>query len=110
MADTLIVHNVYFRLQDRSAAARAKLVEACRKYLPGHAGIVYFACGVVCDELAREVNDRDWDVGLHMVFVDKAAHDAYQDAPAHNQFIAENKDSWASVRVFDTLAGQAVPA
>ena len=41
-------------------------------------------------------------VGLHMVFESKAAHDAYQDDPTHNQFIAENKPTWASVRVFDS--------
>jgi hypothetical protein len=99
----MIVHNVYFRLKDRSPAARAALVAACRKYLPDHDGVVFFACGVVCDELAREVNDRDWDVGLHLVFANKAAHDVYQTTPAHEQFIAENKQNWDRVRVFDTL-------
>ena len=54
-------------------------------------------------ELDREVNDRDWHVGLHLVFIDKAAHDAYQDDPTHNRFIAENKATWAKVRVFDSL-------
>lgn len=103
--DRMIAHNVYFRLKDRSEAARTALVAACRKYLPGHAGIVFFACGVVCDHLAREVNDRDWDVGLHIVFVDLSAHDVYQTTPAHEQFIAENKENWDKVRVFDTVAG-----
>src|SRR5262245_54731914 len=106
MADQLLVHNVYFRLHDRSPAAAQKLVEACRKYLPNHAGIVYFACGTLCAELARPVNDRDWDVGLHIIFRDKAAHDAYQDAPAHHQFVDENKAGWANVRVFDSVASQ----
>ncbi|MFQ3593581.1 MAG: Dabb family protein [Gemmataceae bacterium] len=103
--DRMIVHNVYFRLKDRSTEARASLVAACRKYLPGHDGIVFFACGVVCDDLAREVNDRDWDVGLHIVFTDKTAHDVYQTTPAHGQFIAENQANWDKVRVFDTLGG-----
>ena len=39
---------------------------------------LFFAAGALCAELARPVNDRDWHVGLHLVFVDKAAHDAYR--------------------------------
>jgi hypothetical protein len=103
-AESLLVHDVYFRLNDRSPEARERLVAACRKYLPGHEGIVLFTCGVVCDELARDVNDRDWDVGLHIVFRDRAAHDHYQLTDAHHQFISENKATWAKVRVFDTTA------
>jgi hypothetical protein len=53
--------------------------------------------------LTRDVNDCDWHVGLHIVFIDKAAHDAYQDDPTHNRFIEENKANWAAVRVFDSL-------
>ena len=37
-----------------------------------------------------------------LVFVDKAAHDAYQDDPTHQKFIAEMKPNWAKVRVFDS--------
>ena len=106
MADSLLVHNVYFALRDRSDAARTKLVDACRKWLPGHPGIVFFACGVLCQGLDRDVNDRAFDVGLHIIFADKAAHDHYQDTEAHQKFIAENKADWAGVRVFDSVAGQ----
>lgn len=106
MSDSLLVHNVFFTLHDRSPAARAKLVEECRAYLPGHEGIVFFACGEVCADLTREVNDRDWDVGLHICFRDQAAHDVYQDTPAHHTFIERNKSTWAKVRVFDSVAGQ----
>ena len=31
----------------------------------------------------------------------RTAHDAYQVAPRHIQFIEENKANWAQVRVFD---------
>jgi hypothetical protein len=102
----LLVHNVYFSLIDRSAAARQQLVAACRRYLPGHPGIVFFACGELCAELVRDVNDRDWDVGLHVIFKDKSAHDFYQETEAHLTFIAENRGNWARVRVFDSLASQ----
>jgi hypothetical protein len=97
----MIAHNVYFKLKDASPEAQQKLVEACKAYLTGHPGEVLFAAGTV-SELDRPVNDRDWHVGLHLVFKDKAAHDQYQTAPRHEQFIAENKTNWDVVRVFDT--------
>lgn len=105
-AEPMIVHDVYFALKDASPAARQKLVEACKKYLAKHPGTVFFAAGVRAEELKRDVNDKDFDVGLHIVFKDKASHDKYQDAPLHKQFIEENKDNWKKVRVFDTLAQQ----
>ena len=98
----MLAHNVFFSLNDASDAARAKLVAACKKYLSTHPGTVYFACGTLAEELQRPVNDRDFDVSLHLVFQTKAAHDAYQAAPLHDQFIAENKDNWKKVRVFDS--------
>ena len=52
------------------------------------------------------MNDRGFDIALHLVFHPKAAHDAYQAAPLHDQFIAENKDNWKNVRVFDSLFGE----
>ena len=40
----------------------------------------------------------DWDVALHLVFADKAAHDRYQDHPDHVKFIVETlKDSSINV-------------
>ena len=105
-ADRLLVHNVYFTLNDPTPEAIAGLIAASRKHLPGHEGIVYFACGPLAAELRREVNDCDWHVGLHIIFKDQAAHDVYQDSAAHHAFIAENRVGWKKVRVFDSLASQ----
>lgn len=102
----MLVHNVYFALKENSAPERQKLLDACKKFLTAHAGIVFFACGTLAEELRREVNDRDFDVGLHIIFADQAAHDKYQESALHYQFIAENKENWKKVRVFDSVAGQ----
>lgn len=102
MSTKRLAHNVFFTLKDPSPENVQALVDACHKYLTVQPGIVFFAAGPLCEELARDVNDRDWHVGLHLVFIDKAAHDAYQDDPTHNQFIEENKAGWAKVRVFDS--------
>jgi len=99
----LLTHNVFFALKDRSDAAKQNLLAACRKYLTNHAGTVFFCCGTLAEDLKRPVNVRDFEVGLHVIFESQAAHDAYQMAQRHQQFITENKDNWASVRVFDTL-------
>lgn len=96
----LLSHDVYFTLKDSKNTA--KLVEACHKYLSNHPGEVFYAAGPRTKELERDVNDKDFDVGLHIVFKDKAAHDRYQDAPRHKQFIDENKEYWSKVRVFDS--------
>ena len=103
MSSPRLAHNVFFKLTDASPAKVRELVDACHMYLNVQPGIVFFAAGELCGELDRPVNDRDWHVGLHLVFVDKAAHDAYQDDPTHNRFIDENKPNWAGVRVFDSL-------
>jgi hypothetical protein len=97
-----LAHNVYFALHDNSAAARARLVDACYLYLKDHPGVTFFAAGEIVEEHARDVNVRDWDVGLHVVFTSKEHHDLYQKAEGHHTFIAENQDNWKSVRVFDT--------
>ncbi len=102
MSSPRLAHNVFFKLADASDASVTALVDACKAYLNVQPGICFFAAGRLVKELNRPVNDLDWDVGLHLVFVDKAAHDHYQDDPTHLKFIAENKANWAAVRVFDS--------
>lgn len=98
----MFAHNVFFSLNDRSETAKTKLVAACRKYLDGHPGTLFFAAGVLAEDCTRPVNDLDFDVALHVIFTDKAAHDAYQHAERHQTFIKESKDNWKRVRVFDS--------
>ena len=97
-----LAHHVFFSLYDNSSAKIAELVAACQKYLDNHPGLESFAVGTLNPDLARPVNDRAYEVSLHVVFVDRAAHDAYQVAPRHNQFIEEQKPNWKQVRVFDS--------
>ena len=101
-APTALAHDVYFTLNDSAPARRAELVAACRKYLSGHEGQLFFSVGVLAPELARPVNDRDFDVALHMTFDGRASHAKYQEAPRHKQFIEEQQKNWKKVRVFDS--------
>jgi len=97
----MLGHMVYFTLKDNSPLAIDAMVASCRRYLTNHPGTTFFAVGKLVADLTREVNVRDFDVALQIVFQDRAAHDAYQVHERHVQFINENKANWTKVRVFD---------
>lgn len=101
-AGPVVNHDVFFSLKDSSGAAKEKLVEGCKKYLVQHPGVLFFSVGTLSEELKRPVNDRDFDVALHIVFRDKAAHDNYQVSKLHTEFVAANQPTLAKVRVFDS--------
>ena len=77
-----LAHMVFFTLKDSTSASKQKLVAACRKYLSGHDGEIYFSTGARAEEMKREVNDQGFDVALHIVFRDKKSYEKYADAPA----------------------------
>lgn len=103
---TWVAHNVFFSLNDSSDTAQEKLIAACKKYLSGHPGTVFFAAGRLAKEFDRPVNDRDFHVALHLVFANKEAHDLYQKHERHLKFIEENTANWKKVRVFDSSVGK----
>jgi quinol monooxygenase YgiN len=106
-AETVLAHDVFFTLKDGSKEARARLVAACKKYLAGQDGTVHFSVGTRGEEFARDVNDRGFDVALHILFKDRAAHDKYQQDPRHLRFIEAERDTWKQVRVFDSWVERA---
>lgn len=99
---TPFAHVVFFRLKDRSQSSRIDFTKQCHQYLTGHPGTLYFSAAIQSDN-DRPVNDRDFDVALHLIFENRQAHDDYQIAERHDQFIQENSEKWESVRVFDSL-------
>jgi Stress responsive A/B Barrel Domain len=101
---SLIGHMVYFTLKDASPSAQEKLLGDCQRYLKPCPGIVFFAAGTRVPDLTRGVNVQDFHVGLHVIFESRQAHDDYQIDERHLRFIAENKDNWTQVRVFDCNA------
>ena len=97
------LHNVYFSLKNANEETIQTLIDECTTYLTIQDGIVSFACGQLEADLDREVNDTDFDVSLHILFATRAAHDAYQNEEQHHVFIERNQETWANVRVFDTI-------
>ncbi len=107
-----LAHMVYFSLKEDSEESRQKLIDGCKAHLTDHEGTLGFAVGTIAKEFDREVNDQDFEIALHLVFENKAAHDTYQDHPRHQKFIDDYSDLWANVRVFDsylvTMSGSGV--
>ncbi len=97
----MLGHMVYFTLKDKSPAAIDRLANSAREHLSGHPGEVLFAVGTRTPDLQREVNDKEFDVALQLVFKTRADQDNYQVSPRHTKFVEQNKDNWAKVRVFD---------
>lgn len=104
MEEKIISHNVFFELKEGSREEVKKLISDCRTYLKPIPGIIFFSVGSILDEHQRDVNVRNFHVGIHVTFVNKKAHDEYQSCDLHNQFVARNKDNWKDVRVFDMYA------
>lgn len=104
MAEKIISHNVFFELKDGSEEAVDRMLSDCHTYLKPIPGIICFSAGRILEEHTRDVNVCDFHVGIHVTFVNKAAHDAYQNCDPHNQFVARNEENWKSVRVFDMYA------
>jgi hypothetical protein len=97
-----LAHMVFFTLKDHSPESRAKFVASCEKYLTNHDGAVFFAVGTIAEDVVEAPSVRDFDVALHVVFDSKDAEARYLKHPRHTQFVEENKDQFAKVRVFDS--------
>jgi hypothetical protein len=102
--EPIIVHNVYFSLQDNSAKTKTEFVSACKKFLSKHPGEVYFAAGTLAEERKLRSSDRDFDVAIVIVFKTQADLARFDKSERHLQFVAQNKKNWKKVRVFDALA------
>lgn len=97
-----LAHHVFFTLEDPNESKIGSLISACQKYLADHDGVVDFSVGRRDPELNRPVNAH-YHVSLHVIFRDRQAHDVYQSAAKHLEFIALEKPNWQQVQVFDSL-------
>jgi Stress responsive A/B Barrel Domain len=103
-SETKMEHSVFFELHDKTPKASAELVAACYEYLADLPGVLSLTAGTRIEDLTGQVNVVDFDVALHVVFVDRAALDNYAEHERHLEFIADFRANWDSVRVFDALA------
>jgi hypothetical protein len=97
-----LAHMVFFGLKDRTKETRDAFVASCQKYLAGHDGVTYFSVGTIAEDAPEPVSVLDFDVALHVVFENKEAKAKYLKSPRHDSFVADNKEKFAKVRVFDS--------
>ncbi len=97
----MLVHTVLFWLRkdldgDKYTDFRISL-ETMRQI--EHAESMHIGTPAETDK--RPVLDDSYDFALTVILKDVAAHDAYQEDPIHLAFIAENKELWKKVKIYD---------
>jgi hypothetical protein len=79
-------HVVIFWTDPSNPSAATELIEGARRYLAPIPGVQQFHVGRMVPS-HRPVVDQSYQVGLHILFADKAAQDAYQVHPLHVEFV-----------------------
>jgi hypothetical protein len=97
----MLVHTVFFWLKKDLTAEQVAEFRAGVDTLKniGSAEAVYV--GTPAKTAERPVIDNSYDICLTVLLQDIPAHDAYQAHPIHQEFIANFKDSWDAVKVYD---------
>lgn len=102
----MFVHAVYFWLRDGlSDAEQVRFVaglRALRRIENVHQG--YIGVPATTD---RDVIERGYSHALVLVFIDQAAHDAYQVHPVHDRFRTACSALWTQVRIYDSITEDA---
>lgn len=104
-----IHHSIYITMKDTSPEAVERQLALGRELLTGHPGQAGFTATVLATELARHQqvpylqNYTAFTVAFHFIWEDAAAHDRYQTAERHKQFIAQSNSNWERVLVLDSV-------
>jgi len=101
----MYVHSVYFTYKSQvpDGAAEA-LIKDVRQLLAKIPTVRCIEAGRRDPQAQREVNDKDFVVGLTVCFEDRQGHDEYQAHENHHAFLANHKDNWTGVRVYDFIS------
>jgi len=79
-------HVVIFWTKEGVENATEELLAGMEKYLKPIPGVLSFHAGRMAPS-HRDVVDQSYQAGLHILFADKAAQDAYQEHPMHLEFV-----------------------
>lgn len=99
----MFVHTVFFWLNHPESQDDRNALRAGLESLRGVNHITTAYIGTPA-ETRRPVIDHTYDFSLTFVFADKAAHDAYQVHPIHQEFVAECQHLWERVLVYDAVS------
>jgi hypothetical protein len=96
----MFTHCVFFWLKLSLPAEETAVFERGLRSLIGTPGVIDGSIGVPAPTV-RSVVERSYSYGLVLRFKDKAAHDAYQVHPIHDQFHNRCQPMWTNVVVYD---------
>lgn len=97
----MLVHSVFFTLKEGlTDEQKAAFIDQV-KTLGDIDTVKSIHIGTPAATPDRPVIQKNYDVGLTVIFDSIAEHDVYQDAQIHLDFIENNKDLWESVVIYD---------
>ncbi len=99
------VHAVFFQLKpDTPAGDVDALVAASHDLCKSVPSVRRYEVGRRDVNAVRDVNAKDYDIGLVVYFDDRKGHDEYSDHPVHQAYVEKYKNIWAGVKVYDFIA------
>lgn len=97
----MLVHSVYFWLRKDLSAQDIVEFRAGLESLRGIAAARAVHVGTPADTPHRPVIDCSYSVGLVVLLDGMDAHDAYQQDPLHQAFLARFARHWERVQIYD---------
>ncbi|MGB0744456.1 MAG: Dabb family protein [Opitutales bacterium] len=97
----MLIHTVLFWLKEDLDAAQVADFRKGVESLQGITSADAVYVGTPSDTPERPVIDTSYDFCLTVILKDIPSHDAYQDDPIHHEFLANYKDFWTKVKIYD---------
>ncbi|HLT06140.1 MAG TPA: Dabb family protein [Cyclobacteriaceae bacterium] len=95
----MLVHQVFFWLKKPNKDLKA-VMKGCKEIGQIKSALSY-QVGVPAATAKRDVIDGSYHIALTVNFKSIADHDVYQEDPVHLKFIADHKDKWEKVQIYD---------
>ncbi|HOV60319.1 MAG TPA: Dabb family protein [Candidatus Hydrogenedentes bacterium] len=100
----MLIHLVLFKLRPDLSPEERNAFRKGLESLRDIPGVVQLWMGPPAATPPRPVVIRDYDIGLVVCLGDTAAHDAYQEHPVHQAFVATFRPCWERITVVDVDA------
>lgn len=97
----MFIHVVFFWCKDGTPdTAKQEMIRYAHEQMPSIPSVKHVWASKAVPS-PRAVVDSSYDVGLCVVFADKAGHDSYQPHEIHQEFVRQFQGHWERVRVQD---------
>jgi hypothetical protein len=98
------VHMVFFTFKSEVSDIDIKAqIEDGQQLLGRIETVRRLETGLRDEAMQREVSVTDFQVGLTVIFDDKAGYQVYADHPQHTEYVNRNKGKWEKIAVYDYM-------